>query len=411
MTFQLYTGTLNPGNPSYLVIQQLQAQVDALSSGDATKLQTLLTATGWRNNVNPAATIQIIRRGLSAVANGSAPVYATGAVSLDGVTGLYTAALGASSSATSFTKIVWFQAASGIVHYAQYFFVSDWNGGFSFAGLSDDNGQGRNGQPIAVIYDPLEDFSMGDPGNQVPPAYSLPVLNDGADHCWISTFNSTLNKFVEYLDRDRIIFGDGNGTPSPFDFSKDLNIGFGGQVVGQPGQGPLIADKLGDFWFGPGVSIADGTGIIIPSATLDKIQTGSFGPVDLGANGELLTGSSPSVFLHLDGADTNPANWATNRGTDAALSIIGVSYTCGINSGSPIVQYPSGILATLQFQGGVLTYAVGKGISGTGIPINAKILSCDAGTGQITMDMNATADNASVDVAFGGTLGYGGTFT
>lgn len=69
MSFQLYAGTLLPGNPSYLVITDLQAQVDALTAPQNALCETLLLRWGWTDTINPSPMIRLIRRALNAVVN------------------------------------------------------------------------------------------------------------------------------------------------------------------------------------------------------------------------------------------------------------------------------------------------------------------------------------------------------
>jgi hypothetical protein len=67
VTFQLYSGSLPPGNPSRQIIADLQAQVDALSPAQQTDCEALLTSWGWKDTINPSPMIRLIWRALQAV--------------------------------------------------------------------------------------------------------------------------------------------------------------------------------------------------------------------------------------------------------------------------------------------------------------------------------------------------------
>lgn len=74
------------------------------------------------------------------------------------------------------------------------------------------------------------------------------------------------------------------------------------------GQSDIWGGDVAEFWWAMDQSLL--TGSDIASGTLDKFVTGGLKAVELGANGELPTGTSPTIYMH-GGA----ATFATNLGT------------------------------------------------------------------------------------------------
>lgn len=70
---------------------------------------------------------------------------------------------------------------------------------------------------------------------------------------------------------------------------------------------------LADFWLAVGQNlIVDGD---IPEATRRKFTDADGWPVDLGDNGELPTGTAPTLFFHRDHGSSDSAAFGVNRGT------------------------------------------------------------------------------------------------
>jgi hypothetical protein len=83
-----------------------------------------------------------------------------------------------------------------------------------------------------------------------------------------------------------------------------------------------VTADVADFWFDVGANLmqADGT---VSSATLDKFVTSDLKPVPLGTNGELPTGSTPTIFMHRDRSSSTATDFATNRGTGGTVTASG----------------------------------------------------------------------------------------
>jgi len=77
------------------------------------------------------------------------------------------------------------------------------------------------------------------------------------------------------------------------------------------GYGQCIAGDIADFWFAPGQFVDWSNPANM--AKVRDVLTGK--PVDLGANGELVTGTAPAIFF-----SGNAAGFASNKGTGGAFA-------------------------------------------------------------------------------------------
>lgn len=92
---------------------------------------------------------------------------------------------------------------------------------------------------------------------------------------------------------------------------------FNGQVLQHPRKDTAYVADTADFWLAVGQSLLDGSGDI-PEATRRKFISAAGKPVYLGANGELPTGTSPTVFFSGDATA-----YKTNRGPGGAFAFTG----------------------------------------------------------------------------------------
>jgi hypothetical protein len=106
-----------------------------------------------------------------------------------------------------------------------------------------------------------------------------------------------------------------SGSPTATVFvlnGKEFTIG----RAGSPGSFDLFGD-LADLWIAPTVNLLDSNGDI-PASTLSKFYNVGGGPVYLGANGELPTGTAPLMFFSGDNS-----TFATNMGTGGSFTLSG----------------------------------------------------------------------------------------
>lgn len=136
------------------------------------------------------------------------------------------------------------------------------------------------------------------------------VLPPGRHHiCGSVDLSDTLKRHM-YVDDASSLFA---GTPSVYtndvgDFTlADWAIG------AQAGGGSKFNGQIYDLWYAPGVYIDFSV-----TANRRKFRDAAGRPVDLGANGQIPTGTAPLVYMGRDFA-----TWATNKGTGGGFTTNG----------------------------------------------------------------------------------------
>lgn len=317
--------------------------------------------------------------------------YTTGAVSFDGATYLNLDFIVAAD--TDKISYVYFIKTTqvpddGIGFGTATHTVWDPQNAYSYTCTEDDYQLDTNyqGDIAGIMYNSDESWTIG---NNAP--YSTHQhINDGALHCIAMSFDATLNKYCIYIDRAKIYSGDGvPGGSFLFSVSgKDFWVGWDGAF------GDGVIASFANMFFMPGVRLADGTGLTIPDATLDLFCNASSKPVDPAA---AIATYSPTVFLTRD-VSADPATFANNSGASGNLAIFGTEVTGAILNGQN-----TAVLTNPPFVANALT-VTGQSVSGTGIPANTTVTNWDAGTMTVTFSHNATANNPTADLVFGGTL-------
>lgn len=101
---------------------------------------------------------------------------------------------------------------------------------------------------------------------------------------------------------------------STVDSDTAFNIGFNAKPFGVPANSTNLGSQgmmsFSDVWIAPGVYLT--------SSDITKFRTVDGKPVDLGANGETPTGSSPAYFFHGDAT-----TFATNLGSGGSVTLVG----------------------------------------------------------------------------------------
>lgn len=90
-------------------------------------------------------------------------------------------------------------------------------------------------------------------------------------------------------------------------------------ILGDPAAGPTTSPAYAaEFWFAPGVYID-----FTVAANRHKFHDVTGRPISLGTQGELPTGSPPTVYLTMPRSPVSPSAWANNASGAGALTILG----------------------------------------------------------------------------------------
>lgn len=262
--------------------------------------------------------------GTVAAGGGSAPVYATGAVSFDGATTWLTnAALNAGTDSRYFSFSGWFQFNGNFT--TSTMFVNNPGGPAETSGyspsfsasilhnaggnLSLNGGQSFGVSPEHYVY-----------CEALYPAPSTWVHVMGSLDCYDPT-NSGKQIIALYINGVNVtLFVDS-------ELSADVNLINGLNFwIGTDTFDDIFLGDMADLWIAPRIYFIDSsTGNVgnIPAATVAKFRNPVTGkPVDLGADGSIPTGTAPTIFLRrapLAAAST----FATNLGTGGDFTITG----------------------------------------------------------------------------------------
>lgn len=176
------------------------------------------------------------------------------------------------------------------------------------------NGGPYDGKTVAVFGDSAaSQYARAYGDNQIPLAtwhHYLIVFKGVAD-------GTTAQNFLKVY-RNRVL-----ETPAleHDSYAAPVTPNFNGKPfsVGSDAYHTVMDYNMADFWFQTGVDLLESDGTV-SSATLDKFVTADLKPVDLGATGQLPTGSTPVIFLHRSktGAATD---FAVNLGTGGAFAL------------------------------------------------------------------------------------------
>jgi hypothetical protein len=132
--------------------------------------------------------------------------------------------------------------------------------------------------------------------------------------------NGVNNQLVIYQNRQLVNTVGSHTTDNSTAFTTGMNgLPF---FVGSDGNGETVTVGMADFWFDVGNNFIETDGTV-SSATLDKFVTPGLLPVDVGASGELPTGSAPTVFMHRDYNEPDPNAFAVNRGVGGTFVLDG----------------------------------------------------------------------------------------
>jgi hypothetical protein len=116
-----------------------------------------------------------------------------------------------------------------------------------------------------------------------------------------------------------------------FDAGAGFSINYAADVAfatcGFPGSAPPTPTSSAcwwNLWIYPGVFLD-----LTVVANRRKFISAGGHPVDLGANGELPTGSSPPIFQTMTATSVNVTDFFVNHGTAGGMSALGPSWTLG----------------------------------------------------------------------------------
>jgi hypothetical protein len=139
---------------------------------------------------------------------------------------------------------------------------------------------------------------------------------------WHSVLGSIKTDLATGSKQVKIYVNDVDATDSFTDAAASYLIGFNGFSfrLGDDGFGSGATMDMAEFWFAPGQSLlVDGD---IPESVRRKFSTANNAPVDLGAHGELPTGTAPAIFFHGLPADPEET-FVVNRGTGGTFALTG----------------------------------------------------------------------------------------
>lgn len=102
------------------------------------------------------------------------------------------------------------------------------------------------------------------------------------------------------------------------------NMAFNGKVLSLGYLFLNMVGALSEFWYAPGVSLLDASGVI-PQSEIDKFYNPLNGkPMNLGADGSAPTGSPPAIYLHAD-LGSEVATFSVNSANGVALTATGTA--------------------------------------------------------------------------------------
>lgn len=244
------------------------------------------------------------------VGGSSPPAYQVGAVAFDGATYLSAVSLGAPADNEFFSYSFWVYVPVAI-NYMQIFMIN------AAGNYNLDMGINTN---AAFLLNDFETFAPPnfDDTNKLVNIGTGPTIGD-----WLNYVGSCKTNAAQGGKSIKSYCNSADVTGTILDLGPSfVNIVNGLPFFIGTNLSDFLNGYLAEVWIAPTQSLLT-AGDISPTS-LAKFRDPITGkPVDLGTDGSLPTGTAPAIYLHQPHGNTDPTQFAVNRGTGGTFDITG----------------------------------------------------------------------------------------